>query len=73
MNDAAIRKVMDQFGMDYIQARNHLKCQVLLPTAARQFATAPVTDSRIEPAAVNVRHLSDYRTVGNSATAPTKT
>lgn len=66
MNDVAIRKVMDQFGMDYIQARNHLKCQALLPTAVRPFAIAPVTHSRIEPAAANVRHLSDYRTVDGS-------
>lgn len=73
MNDVAIRKVMDRFGMDYIQARNHLKCQVSLPTAARRSAIVPVTDSHIEPAAANVRHLSDYRTVDNSLPAPTKT
>lgn len=66
MSESDINEVMLQFGMDYIQARNHLICQASLRTAARPSAIAPATDSRIEQVVGNVRHLSDYRTVGGS-------
>lgn len=66
MNEFDIQQVMQQFGMDYIQARNHLICQASLRTGAKPFAIVPATHSPTVQAAANVRQLSDYRTVDGS-------
>ena len=71
MNESAIQEVMQQFGMDYIQARNHLKCQASLRTGAKPSAIAPVTRFRIELEVGNVKQPSDCR-IADGSTQNTK-
>lgn len=47
MSESDIQKVMDRFGFDRIQARNHVKCQQIL-AASSPSARAPVMHSRTE-------------------------
>lgn len=57
MSEFEIRQVMLELGLDYIQARNHLKCRSMLRDCAR-IVRAPLTPFLTELARADVNAKS---------------